>query len=83
MFMKRGQNEMAAKCVDFMKRHHKQGQLNNFFKTPFASGWTPLMTAAENGRYSKICVFEVWSQINPRLIPKRMNKGAFILNDVA
>ena len=50
MFMKRGQTEMAAKCVDFMTIHHKQGQLNKFFKTPFASGWTPLMTAAENNR---------------------------------
>ena len=56
MFMKRGQTDMAAKCVDFMKRNHKQGQLHNFFKTPFTSGWTPLMTAAENGRYAQTCV---------------------------
>ena len=50
MLMKRGQTEMATKCVDFMKIHHKPGQLVNFLKAPFASGWTPLMTAAENGR---------------------------------
>ena len=59
MLMKRGQTEMASKCVDFMKIHHKPGQLRNFFKMPIrenawpfrpASGWTPLMTAAENGR---------------------------------
>ena len=54
MLMKRGQTEMATKCVDFMKVHHKRGQLSNFFKTPFASGWTPLMTAAENGRYKNL-----------------------------
>ena len=57
MFMKRGQTEMATMCVDFMKRNHKQGQLNNFFKTPFTSGWTPLMTAAENGRYGQSYVY--------------------------
>ena len=50
MLMKRGQTEMATKCVNSMKIHHKQGHMSNFFKTPFASGWTPLMTAAENGR---------------------------------
>ena len=50
MLMKREQTEMATKCVDFMNIHHKQVQLMSFFKTPFASGWTPLMTAAENGR---------------------------------
>ena len=50
MLMKRGQTEMAIKCVEFIKINHKQGHLSNFFKTPFASGWTPLMTAAENGR---------------------------------
>ena len=71
MFMKRGQTEMAAMCVDFMKRHHKQGQLTSFFKTPFASGWTPLMTAAENGRYGQICVVEAWYQISPRFRPRK------------
>ena len=50
MLMKRGQTDMATKCVEFLRANRGQEQLNNFFKAPFSSGWTVLMTAAENGR---------------------------------
>ena len=52
ILMRLGQTEMASRCVDAMNatrpRAIGRGRLRRFFRPNF--GWTPLMTAAKNGR---------------------------------
>ena len=53
ILMRLGRTDMAEKCVDSMNamvpRAVGQGRLRRFFR-PNSVGWTPLMTAAKNGR---------------------------------